>query len=264
LVQVTEKTKPVSKYKLGTIQYTLTASQETMNKLYNNLSAYITKNNSLESFKNAAEAAGYICQKDVPVYATQLGLPSIESSRAVIRWAFNSSKGNISEIMQLGDYYVVAAVGGKLKEGYRPVKDVSDILKRELISQKKGELIVKDLEAKSLTSLDAYASAMNTQLQEVKFVTFNTPRISSIGVEPAVNAVALSTEKGKLSNPFAGKNAVYVLSVADRRTSEQPFDEKTQMQTLNMQNSYKIMSFMQNNALLKENAKIEDNRIRFF
>lgn len=264
LVQVTEKTKPVSKYKLGTIQYAITASQETMNKLYNDLSAYITKNNNLESFKNSAETAGYICQKEVPVYATQFGLPSVENSRTVIRWAFNSKKGNISEIMQLDDHYVVAAVEGKQKEGYRPLRDVSDILKRELISRKKGELIVKDLEAKNLTSLDAYASAMNTQPQEVKFVTFNTPRISSIGVEPAVNTVALSTEKGKLSKPFAGKNAVYVLSVTDKKTGEQPFDEQTQMQTLNMQNSYRIMSFMQNNALLKENAKIEDNRIRFF
>jgi peptidyl-prolyl cis-trans isomerase D len=264
LVQVTEKTKPVTKYKLGTVQYAITASLETMNKLYNDLSAYVTRNNKLESFKNSAEDAGYICQKEVSVYATQLGLPSIESSRTVIRWAFNNSKGKISEIMQCGDYYVVAAVEGKLKEGYRPVKDVSDILKRELINQRKGELIVRDLEAKNLTSLDAYASAMNTQLQEVKFVAFNTPRISGIGVEPVVNAVALSTEQGKISNPFAGKVAVYVLSVTDKKTSEQPFDEKMEIQNLNMQNSYRIMSFMQNNALLKENAKIEDNRIRFF
>ncbi|GHV30657.1 peptidylprolyl isomerase [Bacteroidia bacterium] len=265
LVQVTEKTKPVTKYKLGTIQYAVTASQETMNKLYNDLSAYITKNNKLESFKNSAEGAGYICQKEVPVYAAQLGLPSIESSRTVIRWAFNNSgKGKMSEIMQCGDYYVVAALEGKVKEGYRPVKEVSDILKRELINQKKGELIVKNLEAKNLTSLDAYASAMNTQPQEVKFVTFNTPRISGIGVEPAVNAVALSTEKGKISKPFAGKAAAYVLSIMDKRASEQAFDEKTEIQNLNMQNSYRIMSFMQNNELLKENVKIEDNRIRFF
>jgi peptidyl-prolyl cis-trans isomerase D len=265
LVQVTEKTKPVAKYKLGTVQYAVTASQATMNKLYNDLSAYITKNNKLESFKNPAEDAGYICQKDVPVYATQSGLPSIESSRVIIRWAFNNSKGKISEIMQCGDYYVVAAVEGKLKEGYRPVKDVSDILKRELINQKKGELLVKNLEAKNPASLDAYASAMNAQLREVRFVTFNTPTISGIGFEPAVNAVALSTEKGKISKPFAGKTAVYVLSVTDKQqTSGQPFDEKTEIQNLNMQNSYRIMSFMQNNALLKENAKIEDNRIRFF
>jgi peptidyl-prolyl cis-trans isomerase D len=264
LVQVTEKTKPVTKYNLATIQYAVTASQETMNKLYNDLSAYISQNGKLESFKNSAESAGFVCQKETPVYAAQLGLPSVESSRTVIRWAFNSSKGKISEIMQCGDYYVVAAVEGSLKEGYRPQKEVSDILKRELINQKKGELLVKELKAKNLASLDAYAGVMNMEPQEVKFVTFNTPRISGIGVEPAVNTVAILTEKGKISEPFAGKTGVYVLSVTDKRASEQAFDEKSEMQTTNMQNSYRVMSFMQNNALLKENVKIEDNRIRFF
>ncbi|MDR0613062.1 MAG: SurA N-terminal domain-containing protein [Dysgonamonadaceae bacterium] len=264
LVQVSEKTKPVTKYKIGTVQYQITASQETMNKIYNDLSAYITTHNKLESFKNSGESAGYVVQKEVPVYASQLRLSSVECSRPVIRWAFNSKKGSISEIMQCGDYYVVAAVEGKLKKGYRPLKDVADILKRELLNQKKGEKIVKSLETKNLTSLEDYARAMNTEPQEVKFVTFSTPRISSIGADPAVNVVALSTEKGKISKPFAGRTATYVLAVTDRRTGEQPFDGKMQMQQLDMQNGYRVMSFMQNNALLKENAKIEDNRIRFF
>jgi len=144
------------------------------------------------------------------------------------------------------------------------LQDVSDILKRELISQKKGELIIKNLEAKNPTTLDGYAVAMNTQPQTVNFVTFATPRINLIGVEPMVNAMAFLTEKGKLTKPFAGRNAVFVLQITDRRTGEQPFDARSQMETMNMQNSFRIVSFMQNNALLMEGAKIEDNRIRFF
>ena len=264
LVQVSEKTKPVTKFKLGTIQYAVSASQETMNKLYNDLNAFIAKNNNLESFRNSAESAGYIVQKKVPVFATQRGLPSIEGSRAVIRWAFNQGKGSISEIMQTTDYYIVAAVEGKLQDGYRSLSDVSDILKRELISQKKGELIIKNIAAQNPTTLEGYAVAMNTQPQEVRFVTFATPRISSIGIEPMVNAMAFLTEKGQLTKPFAGRNAVFVLSLTDRRESEQPFDARSQMESLNMQNSFRVVSFMQNNALLMEHAKIQDNRIRFF
>jgi peptidyl-prolyl cis-trans isomerase D len=105
---------------------------------------------------------------------------------------------------------------------------------------------------------------MNTQSQTVNFVTFATPRINLIGVEPMVNAMAFLTEKGQMTKPFAGRNAVYVLQITDRRKSEQPFDARAQMESLNQQNSYRIVSFMQNNALLMENAKIEDNRIRFF
>jgi peptidyl-prolyl cis-trans isomerase D len=264
LVQVSEKTKPVAKYKIGTVQYAITASKETMNKIYNDLSAYITVNNKLESFKNSGDGAGYIVQKEVQVSPDQLRLSSIGSSRHVIRWAFNSNKGSISEIMECDNYYVAAAVEGKLKKGYRPLKEVSDILKRELLNKRKGEKIVENLKAKNLTSLEDYAREMNVEPQEVKFVTFSTPRISTIGADPAVNVVAFSTEKGKISKPFAGKTAAYVLQVTDKNTSGQTFDEKTQMQQLDMQNNYRVMSFMQNNALLKENAKIKDNRIHFF
>ena len=264
LVQVSEKTKPVTKYKLGTIQYGIAASQETLNSLHNGLNTYIVKNNKLESFRNSAEGAGFIIRKEVPVFANQPGLPSIENSRVVIRWAFNQNKGSISEIMQTGDYYIVTSVEGKLKEGYRSLNDVADILKRELINQKKGELIIKNQEAKNPATLEDYAVAMNSEPREVKFVTFATPRLSLVGAEPAVNAMAFLTETGQMTKPFAGRNAAFVLSMTDRRKSELQFDVKNYMQTLDMQNSYRIVSFMQNNALLMENAKIEDNRIRFF
>jgi len=265
LMQIVEKTKPVKKYKIGEIRREVTPSPETYNKLYNTLNQYIAKNNKLDLFQSAAAQAGYICRTNVPVFENQNNLSSIENSRQVIKWAFSHNKGDISDIFECNRvYFIVAALEGELKAGFRPLKDVSDMLKRELINEKKGATIVESLNAKKLNLMDDYVSAMNSKLQEVKFVTFATPRIVGIGTDPIVNVRAIASEVGQITGPFAGKNAVYVLSLTAKNKTNQTFNEDTQRQQMDMQNSYRFMQIIQNSSLLKEKATIQDNRSRFY
>ena len=264
LVQVVEKTKPVAKYKVGAIKMFVVPSQDTSNKLYNNLNQYISKNRTLEQFKSAAVDAGYLCQPNVEVLENQNNIANIENTRQVIRWANSHKKGDISEIFECQGHFIVAAVEGELKAGFRSLKDISDILKRELINEKKGAKLVETLKAKNLNSLDDYAEAMNSTKQNVKFVTFNTPRIQGIGLEPAVNVKAVSSEIGQITQPFAGKNAAFVLSVTAKNTSDQKYDEAAQKKQMDMQNGYMITQMVQTNRILKDKATIEDNRSRFY
>ena len=263
-VQVVEKTKPVAKYKIGAIRMDVVPSQETYNKLYTNLNQYLSKNHQLDKFKSAAPDAGYVCQSNVQLLENQSNIANIENSRQVIRWAYSHGKGDISDIFECQGYFLTAAVEGDLKAGFRPLKDVSDILKRELINEKKGAKVVETLKSKNLTSLDDYATAMNSTVQEVKFVTFATPVITGIGADPIVNVKAVASEVGKITGPFAGKNAAYILSLTAKNTSAQAYNEVQQKQQLDMQNSYKIMQMVQTNQLLKDKATIEDNRSRFY
>jgi peptidyl-prolyl cis-trans isomerase D len=264
LVQVVEKTKPVEKYKVATITAEVSPSQDTYNKIYNDLNQYVSKNNTLDLFKSAASEAGYFCQTGIQFSENQPSVQPAANSRQVIKWAFDHSKGDISDIFECDDYFIVAAVEGSLKEGYRPLADVQETLKREILNRKKGETIIANLKQTNPASIEAYAEAMRGRVDTVKFVTFATPRITGIGADPAVNAVATQTPEGALSAPFAGRNGVYVLQVVGRNTSEQPYDEQSQRMQQSMQYRYRLMSLLQNNALLKEHARIEDNRIRFY
>ena len=266
LVQIVEKTKPVMKYKIGEIRREVTPSPETYNKLYNDLNQYIVKNNTLELFKSAASEAGYICQENIQLLENQNSIASIESTRQVIRWAFNNKRGAISDIFESQNrtYFIVAVVEGEIKSGFRPLKDVSDILKRELINEKKGVMFVEKLKQNNLNSLEDYAEAMNSTLQEVKFVTFGTPRITGIGSDPVVNSRAIVSEVGTITGPFAGKTGVFVLSLTNKNTNDETYNEAGQKQQMNMQNSYRFMQIVQDNRILKDKATIEDNRSRFY
>ncbi|MDR1562191.1 MAG: SurA N-terminal domain-containing protein [Dysgonamonadaceae bacterium] len=264
IVQVVEKTKPVKKYKLANITATVIPSQETQNKYYNELNQYLTANQTIDLFKSSAAKAGYRIRTDVQFTPNQPSIAGLEESRQIIKWAYENSEGKISDIYTCGDNYVVAAVKGTQKEGYTPVSTVSDALKREIINRKKGEILVERLKSQSLTSLEAYALAVSTTVKEVKFATFASPRLSGIGVEPVVNVKASVTEVNQLTDPFAGRNGVYVLQVTAKTPSTQAYDETAQKQQIAMQNQYRFMSLLQSNKLLKDHAKIEDNRIRFY
>ena len=264
LIQIVEKTKPVKKYKIATITVDVTPSTETYNKLYNNLNQYISKNNNLEKFKAAAAEAGYVIQTNAYILENQNNLANIENSRQVIRWANSNKRGAISDIFECQNFFIAAAVEGEVKSGFRPLAEISDMLKRELIDEKKGAKIIESLKSKNLNSLEDYGEAMNSNIQDVRFLTFSTSRITGLGFDPKVNAHALAAEEGKLTGPFAGNNAVYVILLTNKTVNEQEFNKEMQQQQMNMQNSYKIMQFINNNSLLKDKAKIEDNRSRFY
>jgi peptidyl-prolyl cis-trans isomerase D len=263
-VQVVEKTKPVSKYKLGVVQIKVVPSTNTQNIAYNALNQFLSNNRNIESFKKNASEHGYICQTDVFVTEKQYSVANIDNSRQVIKWAFDNKKGNVSEIFECKDYFVVAALEGTTRDGILPLKDCEDQLKRELMTGKKGEKIVADLAAKKLSTFEEYSAVMNQGAQEVVYLTFSQDYISGIGREPIVNAKAIPANVGDVVGPFAGKQAVYVLHITDKKTSETPYDEASQKMKLNSEKMMTVVSGLRSLELLKQGAKIEDYRIRFF
>ena len=135
------------------------------------MNQFISKNQNIDKLDDAAKEAGYNLLSNVTVTANDQLLGSIKNSRPVIRWAFQNDKGDISEIFECDDKFVIAAIQGTLPEGYRSLESVTPMLKSELIAQKKGEKIAQDLSAKNLSSVDAYAQAMNSSADSVKFVS---------------------------------------------------------------------------------------------
>jgi len=264
LIQVSEKTKPVEKYKLATISTTVTPSQNTYNTIYNALNQYISQNNKIDLFRSAATDAGYFCRSGMQFTENQPSIYPVRNSRQVIKWAFDHKKGDISEIFECDDYFIVAAVEGSQAEGYIPLEKVKEGLKYELINKKKGEQLLAGLKGKNFDSLEQYAEAMNTTVKEVKFLNFQTVSILGIGVDPSVNVVATTAELNKMTEPFAGRNGVYVLQVTNRSHVAHPFDAAQEGKTVNSQYQQRLSQLLSTNKLLKDHAKIEDNRIRFY
>lgn len=262
LVKVTERTKNVTKYKIADIDMTVSPSSRTYSDIYNELNKFVSKNNSMEKISENAKEAGYNLTSGAQVTANDQLLGSIQSSRPVIRWAFQNDKGSISEIFECGDKFVVAAVEGTIAEGYRPVDMVAPALKAELAAKKKGDRIAQELAAKNLTSVEAYAEAMGANVDSVKFVNFATRRISGVGIEPNLNAMVSMAQVDQVSAPVKGNNGVYVFKVYSREKDAKQYDEASEVNALNASNAYRV-GFQAITSLVNH-ADVEDNRIRFY
>ena len=82
------------------------------------------------------------------------------------------------------------------------------------------------------------------------------------GVEPAITGVAPYSALNKVTGPVAGKRAVYVYSVNNKKDSEAEFDQAAEIDAWTMSMKYRLSNEAMK-ALINK-AKIEDNRIKFY
>lgn len=262
ILKVTEKTSPVSKYRIAYIIKPVTHSTKTQGEIYNALNQFVANNNTSDKVEASAKDAGYELSKGVRVTSSDRILGSIPESRQVIRWAFEGTKKDeISQIFESKDNFVIAIRKDVLPEGYQSMQTVAPMLASEVRSKKKGEEIVKQLSEKNLTSMTAYAQAMDSRVDTVRFVSMGTSRISGIGLEPVLNAKVTYASLNQISEPVAGNNGVYVFNVFNRHQEATSYDETNQIRTLESSNAYRVG--YQAVQLLVDDAEITDNRIRF-
>jgi peptidylprolyl isomerase/peptidyl-prolyl cis-trans isomerase D len=89
--------------------------------------------------------------------------------------------------------------------------DVEDILKRDLIEEKKAALLTTQmLENKSLKSL-----AKRTKKEVVKAeISFENPFITGAGYEPEIVGILFSgIKKGQFTKPLKGKIGIYMVQI---------------------------------------------------
>lgn len=261
IVKVDEKTAPVTKYKLALIQIPVVVSDQTLATLDNELNQFVADNTDPKTFVSAATEKGYNIIPESIISSSMPGLGQISGSRQVINWAFNESAGTIKKF-DLADYKIIAMVDSKIDKGVMPLKDVKDILKAELIKDKKAEKMIADMKAKNITSLSGYSQDLGTKVDTVRFVTFDTPNIMGVGRESVLNVYAELGQINKVNEPVKGQSGVIVADVLSRVDQSQGFNADNTKQAAMSQNYYRMMS--QSMAALRNKVKVDDNRVKFF
>lgn len=261
IIKVESKTQPINKYKLAYIQIPVNVSDQTLNSLDNELNEFVAKNGNQKDFIKAANEAGYNLIENALISGSNQNIDQMGGSRQIVFWAFHEKPGSVKKF-DLNDYRVVAMVNSKIDDGYMPLSDVKDLLKGEILKDKKAEKMIAEMKSKNFTSLDQYSQSLDTKVDTVNFVTFNTPNIMGIGPEYALNVIAEVGTPDKLEGPIQGNNGVLVVKVLNKTDESKNFNLESFIQTSNNQNLYRVMS--QSMQVMKEKLGVKDNRIAFF
>lgn len=262
ILQVEERTRPVTKYKLAVIDMPVVASEKTSNNVDNELNQFVSTPNVGQKFNELASEKGYMVMPNITVSSNDFTLAQIPGSRQVITWAANEKKPGSVKKFDLTNLRVVARVEKVVPAGTTPLSEVADAIRTQLLNDKKAEKIIAELKDKNLSTVDAYASAMDSKVDTVRFVNFTTQNITGIGYEPVLNAISSFAPLNKVIGPVKGNMGVFVTSVSNRSQSEGTYDAKEQKNKMLNNNAYRLQ--MQSIEILKQKLGVEDNRYRFF
>lgn len=262
IVQVEEKTKPVTKYKLAVINMPVVVSERTSNNVDNELNQFLSLPDVGKKFTELAKQKGYAVVPNYTISSTVFSIAQIPGSRNVIQWAFNEKEKGAVKKFDLTNLRIVARLDNVIPAGTAPLSEVATVIRNQLVRDKKAEKIITELKSKNLSSLADYAEEMNTRPDTVRFVNFNTRNIAGLGFEPVLNAYSAFAPLNKLMGPAKGNMGVFVVNVDNRTQGTETFVPKMQKNKIQGEIAYRLQ--MQSMEVLKDKLAVKDYRYRFY
>lgn len=269
VIQVLNRKAMKSKAVAAVIKKEIRFSDNTYSKAYNRFSQFVTQSQaSLADLQKHATKFGYTVQ-DLNDFATSshtVGNVGGSGIRDAIKWIFEAKEGQVSQLFEAGkenDHLLVLCMTKIHPQGYRPWDDaqVKEILKREVIRDKKAEMIMAKL--KGVNSIAA-AQAKGAKVSTVNQITFAAPAfIQATGAaEPALSGAVAATAQCKFcSAPVKGNAGVYVFQVVKKQMRPAKYNEEQQIQMCRQRAMQYMGNFMQD---LVFGAGVVDNRYLFF
>ena len=266
ILQVLDKKAFTTKTTAAVIKKVVDFSKATRSNAYNKFSEFVAKSSTLADLEKNAPKSGYQVQSLNDISTAEHYVGGIPGTRDALKWLFEAKQGEVSPLYECGnnDHLLVIALSAVHPQGYRSWDDaqVKEILKREVIKDKKAEKLMAKL--KGVNSIAA-AQAKGAKVSSVNQITFAAPAfVQATGsVEPALSGAVAGTAAGKFSKaPVKGNAGVYVFQVVKKSMrAGSKYDETLVMQQAAQANMQLVGNFMQD-LILK--AKVVDNRYLFF
>ena len=266
ILQVLDKKAFTTKTTAAVIKKVVDFSKATRSNVYNKFSEFVAKSSTVADLEKNAPKSGYQVQSLNDISTAEHYVGGIPGTRDALKWLFEAKQGEVSPLYECGnnDHLLVIALTAIHPQGYRSWDDaqVKEILKREVIKDKKAEKLMAKL--KGVNSIAA-AQAKGAKVSSVNQITFAAPAfVQATGsVEPALSGAVAGTAAGKFSKaPVKGNAGVYVFQVVKKSMrAGSKYDETLVMQQAAQANMQLLGNFMQD-LILK--AKVVDNRYLFF
>ena len=257
--KIADKSKPTPKVKLAILSRKVTPSSKTYGLLYNEAKQFIVNNNSLELLRQAAPEQGLSL---TPVFALDANADKVndlKNSRSIVRWAYEAKEGQLSDVFECGEQFIVAALTEVNEGNYRTIDEVRAELQMQATADKKAAYIIDQLNG--VSTLEEAAKLFDTDIKEAENITLASSRLGAAGIEPAVIGAALALENNATSAPIKGNAGVYMVRVSNKQVAEGELNAEQEISNLNMRTSYSLP--YQAISLMEEKAEVEDNRARF-
>lgn len=264
IVQVTARKAMVNKYVAAVVKHTIDFSKATYSAAYNKFSQFVSENQTLEAMEKNAEKSGYKVLERKDLVNSEHNVAGVRSTRDALKWIFDAKENEVSPLYECGnnDHLLVVVMTKIHPMGYRSLDDVKDIVKAEVLRDKKYDMLKEKLAGVNNV---AAAKSKGAQVNDVNQITFSAPVfVQATGAsEPALSGAVAGTKQGQFcSRVIKGNAGAYVFNVVKKaERAGAKFDSKAMEAQLAQQAQQAASRFM-NELYLK--SKVVDNRYLFF
>ncbi len=221
IINIQDKGVPSKKYQIATIDKTIQYSSKTHQAVYTRANQFAINNRKAESFNAMADSLKLVKRRGTNIRQNAQSINSIRHARDIVKWAYGAEVGEVSELFECDDEFIVAVLAKKQEKGYSPVSEVSPTIARDIRKDKKVKLVNDFAAGKSLEEI---AANYNSKVDSASNIRFMANSVAGAGIEPNLVGSVISAEQGKVTGAVKGNNAAYIF-VKNAANQEEVSDE---------------------------------------
>ena len=260
LIEVNILSKPIRKVKIASIDRFVEPSTETFNMYYTQAAQFAGKIlNEKIPFDTLVNKQNLLKRSDKKVSVNKQAIIGIPNSRELVKWLNKSDVGNISEVFQFDNMYVVAFLTKKHQEGYIPLSEIKEEITSLVIKENKLNYINSTTKEQDL---DGIAKSNNQVIVRGAVANMNDMTIQKVGYEPKLVGSVFGLKSSILSPPIKGKNAVFYFNVVSKDKNVSTNNTSQIKRDIKQADFANAQGAVYN--VLKDNANVKDNRSEFY
>jgi len=266
-------------YRVAKMKKEFFISDETINEVYRKADLFAASAGNLEEFRKMAKEQGLTIRTANRVGKNDQRVGNLAEARSLVLWLYNdASTGEVSEVKEVGDRYIVAVMTAEQEEGVANLEEVRNQIERRVRNEKKAAAILSKLSGLQATDVAALAEAYGdgAKTGTADFQMFANS-ISGVGYAPEAIGISFALEEEEITNPFDIQDGViavkllakempedlddysaYALQVSRRRLGPNALIADFPLSYFGLFVPRKI------DDAVKEFAEIEDMRYKFF
>jgi peptidyl-prolyl cis-trans isomerase D len=251
-------------YKIGIVEKVIGPSDATANEVYRRAETFAANISGVEEFEEKAEAEGLNVFESKNLTAGERRIGTLGDARQIVQWLFrDASEGEVSEIFDLQDQYVIAVMTGETEKGYRPLSAIRNEIMPEVRKKVKGTAIISKIkDSKGTLEEIANGYGNDAGVYSTSDLKLSSNTLPTAGFDPTAVGVTFGLEGGKRSEPFTGENGVLLIELQNKTIAPEIADYTAYRTAL--QQEYQQSAGFNIAEAIKDHAEIEDQRYKFY
>jgi len=254
-------------------------SDRTVDDIYRKADYFSASCGNLEEFRKLAAEQDLRILKGNRIDKNAKRIGNLGESRNLVLWLYNEGEvGAVSDVKEVNDKYIVAAMTSEQEEGVANLADVRNQVERKVKNEKKAAIALEKFNSLDASTLEEMAAAYGDGAKSGSAdLQMSSNNITGVGIAPDAVGLSFSLDEEEVTRAFAVQDGVMIVKLLAKDIAADVEDYSSYSLQLSGQRlggntivadfplSYFRLVVSRNvDQSIKEFAEIEDMRYKFF